>query len=137
MKKILALILAAGLMLCACGGEPATAKLSVDATSVTPTGLEYTLTIEGKGELENVGDGDYYIEKNSGGAWSRVNTVTQPVPTAVAQSITEGSIVVDLDWSAAYGELSGGLYKLYKTVTLDGESVTLSADFEIITEELE
>ena len=82
MKKILALILAAGLMLCACGGEPATAKLSVDATSVTPTGLEYTLTIEGKGELENVGDGDYYIEKNSGGAWSRVNAVTQPVPTA-------------------------------------------------------
>lgn len=130
MKRIVAFILAAALLLCACGGEPPEVKLKVDASSVTPTGLSYSVTVEGKGKISFDPNG-YYIEHNEGGAWSEVSASKPAAGTAV--EFEEGSAEESIDWSAVYGELKGGIYKLHLYVTVDGEVKNLTCDFEIIT----
>lgn len=132
MKRILAFILATALMLCACGGEPPTVKLSIDSESVTPTGLSYTVTLEGNGKLSFKAN-DYYLEHNEGGAWSEVQGSSDTQADAeTAVEIEKGSAIESIDWTSVYGELAGGIYKLHLYVTVDGEVKNLTCDFEII-----
>lgn len=129
MKRLLAFILAAALMLCACGST--TFELALAEDSVTQTGLTYQLTVTGNGEFIN-DPANYYLEHNVGGAWVRVDGLV--VIGAESETYSgSGTYTFSLDWSSRYGKLEGGLYRLYKTVNCDGEDVKLTADFQIVT----
>lgn len=123
-------------MLCACGGEPASAKLTVNADTVSSTGLEYTLELAGDGKLEFSPDG-YYLEHNVGGAWTKVEEKTLTASSEKTTWEEAKSESFTLDWTSRFGELEGGLYKLHLYVTLDGEDKNLSADFQVIVQEQE
>ena len=133
MKKLFAVILAIGLLLCACGSVDI--ELSIPADSVTQTGLTYQLNVTGSGEFTS-DPSYYYLEQNVGGAWVRVDGMV--VVGAESTNFSgSGTYTFDLDWSSRYGELPGGLYKLHKIVTINGEEVKYTADFQIVTGALE
>ena len=132
MKKVLvfALILAMSLILCACGSVEI--ELSIPADSVSQTSLTYQLDVKGNGEFLN-DPLNFYLERNVGGAWVKVDdwvVVAEPETYSASDGL---SYRYTIDLLPLYGELPGGLYKFTKIVTINGEDVRLTADFQIIT----
>ena len=104
-------------------GSPAAREgawgLALKAEDVTPTGLNLHLIQSGgqyTGELET---GSYFwLERERGGVWTEVEPLTESLAwTMEAYRIRpEGDTEMEVKWSALYGELPTGSYRLGKTV---------------------
>ena len=93
--------------------------LALKAEDVTPTGLNLHLIQSGgqyTGELET---GSYFwLERESGGAWTEVEPLTEDLAWTMEAYLIqpEGDTEMEVKWSALYGELPTGSYRLGKTV---------------------
>ena len=128
MKRLLAFIIAIGLMLCACGFADADIELSIPADSVSPTGLKYQLEIKEGVEFKS-DDYDFYVEQNVNGEWVRINN-----DHIVAHPEAHSDVILyasTIKWDWLYGELPSGQYRFCKPIELDGEAMTLTAEFAI------
>ena len=111
MKKLFAIILAIGLLLCACGFDDADIELSIRDDSVSRTGLTYELKV--KEDVVFKSDSlDFYVEQKVDGEWVRVNdnhVVAQP------ETYRDGILYAyTISWDWQYGELSSGNYRFCK-----------------------
>lgn len=137
MKKLLALLLCFSCLFsfAACGadkgdtfGAEGTAEdwgIHMTLENVSSTGLTLTITRSGgiaAGSLET--GADYYLERSEDGVfWEPVSTFEEPVWDMMSRLILEGeNLVFNLDWSWLYGNLEPGQYRIYKTITLFGET---------------
>lgn len=123
MKKNLVVTILLCVLLCGCGmklGEEVTTEVNkvdvvieVDATSVTKTGCVYTMTNNTEGDFAY--DGSYGIHMEKDGKWYRVDPKSASATTADLLWLPSGvSEEATLDWSASYGELKKGHYRLVK-----------------------
>ena len=128
MKRLFAVVLAIGLLLCACGFDDADIELSIRADSVSRTGLTYELKVKENVEFKTDAM-DFYIEQDVDGEWVRINDCFI-IPELETHS---GGIsyAYTIKWDWLYGELSSGHYRFCKPVELDGETMTLTAEFTI------
>ena len=128
MKKLATIILAIGLLLCACGFNDADIELSIRADSVSRTGLTYELKVKENVEFKT-DDMDFYIEQDVDGEWARIN---DNYIVAHPETHSEGILYAyTISWEWLYGELSSGHYRFCKPVELDGESMMLTAEFTV------
>ena len=129
MKKLFAVILAISLILCACEfAESADIELLIPADTVSPTGLTYQLKV--KEDIEFKSDSlEFYVEQKVDGEWVRINdnhVVAQP------ETYSDGILYAyTISWDWQYGELPNGNYRFCKPIELDGETMTLTAEFDI------
>ena len=128
MKRLFAIILAIGLLLCACGFTEADIELLIPAETVSPTGLTYRLKVKEDIEFES-DDMDFYVEQNLDGEWVRINENYIVAHPKAHSDIIELACTISWDW--LYGELPSGNYRFCKPVELDGEAMILTAEFTI------
>lgn len=128
MKKLFAVILAIGLLLCACEFDDADIELLIPADSVSRTGLTYQLKVKENVEFKS-DDMDFYVEQDVDGEWVRIN---DNYIVAHPETHSDGiSYAYTISWDWLYGELTSGNYRFCKPIELDGETMTLTAEFSI------
>ncbi len=103
--------------------------LIVDETTLTNTNANFTLENNSDGEI-SYGVG-YVLEMKKDGEWHQINVELAFTMQAfgLGASQAEG---FNISWENGYGKLASGEYRLLKDVVLEnGESITISAEFEI------
>ena len=128
MKRLFAVILAIGLLLCACGFDDADIELSIRADSVSRTGLTYELKVKENVEFKTDAM-DFYIEQDVDGEWIRINDIYIVANPETHSDVVSYAPTISWDW--LYGELPDGHYRFCKPIELDGETITLTAEFTI------
>lgn len=103
-------------------------SFTVDEASVTPTSATFVLSND-TGEVLTL-SGGYRIEYPDGEEWVALTTRAK-IGLDHSSSFTE-SYTLNADWSALYGELSPGQYRLVQPLTLaDGTAYTAYAVFTV------
>ena len=128
MKKLFAVILAIGLLLCACGSNSADIELSIRTDSVSRTGLTYELKVKENIEFKS-DDMDFYVEQDADGEWVRIN---DNFIVAHPETHSDGiSYAYTISWDWLYGELPIGHYRFCKPIELNGETINMTEEFYI------
>jgi len=140
MKKIFVTTLCMCILLCGCGmklGEEVTTEvnkvdvvLDIDEASLTKTGCIFTMSNQTNGDFAY--DGSYGIHMQKDGKWYQVNPDSASATTADLLWLPAGvSETVTLDWSASYGELSKGHYRLVKNFADFTDGYFVTGEFDV------
>jgi len=73
----------------------------------------------------------YWLEKQTDTGWEALPTLTEPNWMNYTDSLANGYISFTLDWSALYGPLYDGEYRLGKTITVQGTDYSYYIPFHI------
>ena len=138
-KNVVVLVMALVMLLCGCGvklGEEVTTEVNrvavvieVNEASVSKTGCTFVMANNTEGDFAY--DGSYSIQMEKDGKWYQVqrnNTAIMGdllwLPAGVSEEVT-------IDWSADYGELSKGHYRLVKNFADFTDGYDIAGEFSI------
>lgn len=106
------------------------AELLVDGDLVTPEGLTFSVNNQSDRDL-NYGQ-DYGLQKEENGSWYQIEPKRQVAVTLELLWTPAGSTdTYEINWSASYGKLSSGHYRLIKSVADNENSYYLAGEFDI------
>jgi len=104
----------------------------VDDDLLTPSSGEVWLSTETVGVSNYTADGTYWLEKKEGQSWSRLGGETKEASWGSdTVKILSQTTVIDVDWSADYGRLEPGVYRMGKRFYNGSESIIQYAQFAI------
>lgn len=106
------------------------AALSVDESSVTPTGITYSIDNQSDRDL-NYGQ-DYSLLKEKDGKWYFVEPDRPAAVTLELLWVPAGSTdTMEISWEGAYGSLPGGRYRLLKSFSDYEKGYYLAGEFNV------
>lgn len=104
----------------------------IDDDLLKPTGGEVWLSTGTVGISNYTTDGRYWIEKRNGNEWIRLDPDKQEASWGdEIIPIRTKTTVVNLDWSAHYGKLESGIYRMGKWFYNGDKSMIQYAQFQI------
>lgn len=104
----------------------------VDDDLLKPSGGEVWLATNAIGVSNYTTDCSYWLEKRNGEHWERLGGENQAASWgADTISIRSKTQVFNVDWSAAYGNLDAGIYRMGKFFYSGSQSIIQYAEFEI------
>lgn len=104
----------------------------VDDDLLKPGGGEVWLATNAIGVSNYTTDCSYWLEKRNGEHWERLGGENQAASWgADTISIRSKTQVFNVDWSAAYGNLDAGVYRMGKFFYSGSQSIIQYAEFEI------
>lgn len=104
----------------------------IDDDLLTPSGGEVWLSTETVGVSNYTADGTYWLEKKNGQSWSRLGGESKEASWGNdTVKIVSQTAVINVDWSADYGKLEPGVYRMGKRFFSGSESIIQYAQFAI------
>lgn len=107
----------------------------VDDDLLSPTGGEVWLGTQAVGVSNHTTDGTYWLEKRDGTVWRRLGGEgTQASWGEESICLTSRTEIRQVDWTATYGHLDAGVYRMGKRFWSGEESTIQYAEFAIYRE---
>lgn len=104
----------------------------VDDDYLTPTGGEIWLSINAVGVSKYSTDGSFWLEKKDGDRWNKLTPLQEPVTWGdETYTIQSRTTTINVDWSAFYGKLDRGVYRMGKSFSNGSETMIQFAEFAI------
>ena len=130
-KKLLSLLLCTVFILSGCsfGGTDKTPKLQFEVieSTVTSAGLRYSVkNQDSRKAVWSFGEA-FSIERQEENGWMPLDYITPEPPLwiMIGYSVKSGRATrYDIDWTALYGELAPGIYRIAKDFTRTEGSTT-------------
>lgn len=104
----------------------------VDDDYLQPTGGEVWMSVNAVGVSDFTTDGIYWLEKRVRSHWERLGGENKTgFWGGETYQLTAQGQVVNVDWSADYGNLEAGVYRMGKRIFKGAESIITYAEFSI------
>ena len=104
----------------------------VDDDLLSPSAGEVWLATNAVGVSNYTTDGTYWLEKKVGSSWQRIGGETKEASWGEETiKLMAQTTMRNVDWSAEYGSLEPGVYRMGKRFYNGGESVIQYAEFAI------
>ena len=104
----------------------------VDDDDLEPDGGEVWLAVDVIGVSDYTTDGSYWLEKKVGNSWSRLGNADSEATWGDETIKLSGKTAVrQVDWTADYGNLDAGVYRMGKHFYNGTESIIQYAEFAV------